>query len=111
MSLRSEAGNTCEELKDNFFLNVLKRNIDVATRGSRILPNMGVVAVITVITQHINMTFRHILQNQYKSKVSRKQKHSISRENDTFKEEIKHMGCHPKLKVDPSASNWDSSSF
>ena len=58
---------------------------------------------------------KHDLQahtaNQYKSKVSRKQKHSISRENDTFKEAIKHVGYHPKLKVNPSASNWDSSDF
>jgi hypothetical protein len=66
---------------------------------------MGVVAVITVITQHINMTFRHILQTSTRAKLAESK-------NIAFLEKMIHLkGYHPKLKVNPSASNWDSSSF
>lgn len=32
-------------------------------------PEMGIVAIITVVTQHINMTFRDILQDEEKVKL------------------------------------------
>lgn len=62
MSFRREAGYKCEEPKENLFLICLiekKKYRYIARTGLRILPNMGIIVVIIVVsTHHKNMTFR-----------------------------------------------------
>lgn len=74
---------------------------------------MRIIAIITVVTQHINMSFRHILQIQEKLKLGRKLIRKTDARNKwkTHDEaKLKTIGCPDAIPCSTTWSHSDTSS-